>query len=186
VEINDGYIIDGHARWELARHQKRETLQCLAYEVSEAEALQWILRTHQRSNGLSAFQKILLALDLEPSFQEKARSNQRAGGQHKASSNLKEADKLDVRREVAAVAGVSVGNVSKVKHLKLSAHTELLEALRTGEISIHRAWFWSRESPEMQREACGRLHGREALSLMTASFARGASSVVACLTPVHG
>lgn len=150
---HDRTIIDGYTRWELARLQGRPTLTCLAYKLSEVEALQWILRTHQRSNGLNAFNRIMLALELEPSFQERARSNQRAGGQHKGSSNLTEAEKLDVRTEIAAVAGVSVGNVSKVKHLLTAACSELLETLRSGEISIHRAWLWSRAAPEKQREA---------------------------------
>jgi hypothetical protein len=149
----DGTIIDGYARWELARHQGRLTLPCLEYVLSEEEALQWILRTHQRSSGLNAFNRVMLALDLEPSFQERARSNQRAGGQYKGSSNLTEAEKLDVRSEIAATAGVSVGNVSKVKQLKVAARSELVEALRSGEISIHRAWLWSQAKRENQGEA---------------------------------
>ena len=148
-----GTIIDGYARWELARHQGRSTLLCFEYDISEAEALQWLLRTHQRSSGLNAFNRIVLALDLEPSFQERARSNQRAGGQYKGSSNLTEAEKLDVRCEIAAAAGVSVGNVSRVKLLKAAAGSQLLQALRNGEISIHRAWQWSQAIPENQCEA---------------------------------
>jgi hypothetical protein len=148
-----GTIIDGYARWEMARHQGRSTLPCLEYDLSEEEALQWILRTHQRSNGLNAFNRIILALDLETSFQEKARSNQRAGGQYKGSSNLTEAEKLDVRCEIAAAAGVSVGNVSKVKHLKEATGSQLTEALRSGEVSIHRAWLWSQASVADQGEA---------------------------------
>jgi hypothetical protein len=81
----------------------------------------------------------MLALDLESLFQEKARSNQRLGGQYKGSSNLTETDKLDVRSQIAAAAGVSVGNVSKVKQLEAAAHSELLQALHSGEVSIHRA-----------------------------------------------
>ena len=149
---NNRTILDGYARWILAGHQGRSTLPCLEYGLSETEALQWILRTHQRSSGLNAFNRILLALDLESTFQEKARLNQRAGGRYKGSSNLTKADKLDVRSEVAAAAGASVGNVSKVKHLLTAAHSELLEALRNGEISIHRAWLWSQTAPEEQRE----------------------------------
>lgn len=149
----DGTIIDGYARWELARQQGRVTLQCLQYELSEAEALQWILRTHQRSDGLNAFNKTVLGLDLEQSLRERARSNQRAGGQHKGSSNLTEAERLDVRAEIAAAAGVSVGNVSKVKYLLTAAHPDVLEALRSKEISIHRAWNWSKLPAEDQRAA---------------------------------
>ena len=147
-----GTIIDGYGRWELARHQGRSTLPCLEYDLSLTEALQWILRTHQHSAGLNAFNRIMLALDLESSFQERARSNQRAGGKYKGSSNLTEAEKLDVRSEISAAAGASVGNVSEVKNLIMSAHSELLEALRSGEISIHRAYLWSQATPEEQKE----------------------------------
>jgi hypothetical protein len=98
---NDRLIIDGYGRWTLAGLQGRSTLPCLEYALSEAEALQWILRTHQRSSGLNAFNRILLAFDLESTFQEKARLNQRAGGRFKGSSNLTEADRLDVRSEIA-------------------------------------------------------------------------------------
>jgi hypothetical protein len=54
----------------------------IEYEVTEAEALLWLLRKHLPSKGLNAFDRILLALDLEPSFREKARSNQRDGGRY--------------------------------------------------------------------------------------------------------
>ena len=79
-------------------------------------------RKHQRSDGLNAFCRILLALELEPWFKARARYNQQLGGQKKGSSNLAEADRLDVRSEIAAAAGVSTGNVSKVKQLASAAH----------------------------------------------------------------
>ena len=71
----------------------------------------------------------------------------------KGSSKLTEAERLDVRSEIAAAAGVSVGNVTKVKQVMTTACTELQEALRNGEISIHRAWLWCEMSPEDQRRA---------------------------------
>ena len=108
----DRTILDGYARLELARLQGRATLPCIAYELTESEALHWLLQKHRRSNGLNDFSRILLALELEPWFKEKARSNQRAGGRNKGSSKLTEAERLDVRSEIAAAAGVSVGNVS--------------------------------------------------------------------------
>ena len=135
----DRTILDGYARLELARRRGRATLPCIAYELTESEALHWLLQKHRRSNGLNDFSRILLALELEPWFKEKARSNQRAGGQNKGSSKLTEAGRLDVRSEIAAAAGVSVGNVTKVKQLTITAHSELLQALRSREISIHRA-----------------------------------------------
>jgi hypothetical protein len=106
VITRNGTILDGYARFELARLQGRLTLSCIEYELTDAESLHWLLRRHLRSNGLSAYSRILLALDLEPWFREKARSNQRAGGQNKGLSKLTEAERLDVRIEIAAIAGV--------------------------------------------------------------------------------
>lgn len=148
----DRTILDGYARVELARLKGLTTLPCIQFDLTESEALQWLIERHRRSLGLNDFNRISLALELEPSLREKARSNQRAGGQNKGSSKLTEAASLDVRSEIASIAGVSVGNVSKVKQLTTTAHSELLQALRSGEISIHRAWLWGKESRERQRE----------------------------------
>jgi hypothetical protein len=152
IITQDRMILDGYARLELARRRGRATLPCIAYELTESEALHWLLQKHRRSNGLNDFTRILLALELEPWFKEKARMNQRAGGQNKGSSKLTEPERLDVRREIAVAAGVSVGNVTKVKQLQVTATAELLQALRSKEISIHRAWGWSKLPPERQRE----------------------------------
>jgi hypothetical protein len=160
VITQDRTILDGYARFELARLQGRATLPCIEYELTESEALHWLLQKHRRSSGLNAFSRILLALDLEAGFKEKARANQQAGGRNKGSSKLAEAERLDIRREIGAAAGVGVGNVSKVKRLTSTAHSELLQALRSGEISIHRASLWCKESPERQREEL-RLHQSE-------------------------
>jgi hypothetical protein len=91
---------------------------------------------------LMFFCRILLALELEPWLTEQGRAHQRAGGQNKGSSKLTEADRLDVRSRIAAIAGASVGNVTKVKQLILAGDLEILEALRNGEMTIHRAWLW--------------------------------------------
>jgi hypothetical protein len=110
-----------------------------------------MLQRHRGSNGWNAFSRVLLALD-QPWLREKARSNQRAGGQNKGSSKLPEADRLDVRSEIAAAAGVSAGNVTKVKQLLTTAVPEVLQALRSGEIRIHRASQWSKLPRRQQAE----------------------------------
>jgi len=146
-------VIDGYARWELARLKGRLVLPCCEYELTEEEAIRWLLQKHRRSNGMNDFCRILLARELEPCLKAKALSNQRFGGRMKGSSNLTEDATVDVRKEIAAAAGVSVGNVTKVKQLVGIGHPELLEALRGREVSIHRAWKWSTESPDQQIEA---------------------------------
>ena len=55
---------------------------------------------------------MVLALDLEPWLQEKARSNQRVGGQNKGSSTLATASRVDVRCEIAVAATAAIKELS--------------------------------------------------------------------------
>ncbi len=82
----------------------------------------------------------------------------------KGLSNLTEDAAVDVREKIAAAAAVSVGNVTKVKQLIGTAHPELLEALRAGEVSIHWAWKWSVKSQERQIEALRTYRGEKGVN----------------------
>jgi hypothetical protein len=124
---------------------------CLQLDLSDQEAILWLIHRHQGSRGINDFNRILLALELEPYFKDRARANQRFGGLMKGSSELTEAEKLDVRAELAAAAGVCVANVSKVKRFVSVAHPTILQALREGEVSIHLAHTWI-QKPETQRD----------------------------------
>ncbi len=126
VITRDRIVVDGYARLELARLKNRPTLPCIEYELTEDAALGWLLLRHCRSKGLNDFCRISLAFELEPHFKEQALSNQRRGGRLKALSNLTEDAAVDVRRKIADLASVSVGNVTKVKQLIKSAHPEIL------------------------------------------------------------
>jgi len=148
----DNVILKGYAHWQLAVFQGREKVPCIEYTLSEEEALHCLLQSHCRSHTLNDFARIVLALDLEPLLQQKARSNQRTGGQGKGSSTLAEAARLDVRSQIAVAAAVSSGNVTKVKQVLPLAHPDVLEALRLGELSIHRAWQWRSLPPEQQAQ----------------------------------
>jgi ParB-like chromosome segregation protein Spo0J len=152
IITNAGTIIDGHTRWALARRQGRVMLPCIEYVLSEEEALHWLIQRHGRSDHLNAFCRILLALELEPWLTEQAGSHQQAGGQSKGSSKLTEADRLDVRSKIGGVAGASTGNVTEVKQLIAAGDPEILEALRNGEVAIHRAWLWRALQAEERRQ----------------------------------
>ncbi len=159
----DRTIIDGYARWELAKQLRRPILHCVEYELSEAEALKWLLEKHRRSDGLNAFSRIMLALDLEPDFTEKARANKQVGGQHKGWSNLTKAEQVHVRSKIAKAAAVSTGNVTKVKQFKDTCVPEFKDALYNDEISIHWAWKLRNAGSEDQLDALGRLCFQEGL-----------------------
>jgi ParB-like chromosome segregation protein Spo0J len=146
----EGTILDGYARWEYARRTNRPTLPCIAFDLSEEEALRWLLRKHIERSGLNPFTRVMLGLDLEPALSGQARLNQQAGGKLKGQSNLTEALRIAVRSKIAEVASVSAGNVSKVKQLLGNAVPEVIDALRSGEIKIHRGWLLAKHPPEKQ------------------------------------
>ena len=152
VITRDRKILDGYARLELARQWGRDIVLCIEHDLSEEESVRWLVETHLPHRGLNAYCRTLLALDLEQSLKDKARANQKSGGRNKGSSNLTEAKTLDVRAEISAIAHVSTGNVTKVKRLRETAHAEVEQAVRTGEISIHKAWQWSGEASDKQLE----------------------------------
>lgn len=153
IITRDRFIIDGYARWELAKRQGRSTLPCLEYDLNEDDALQLLIQTHRRSQGLNDFVGIKLALDLEPQFKDEALLNRREGGRLKALSKLTEAEKVDSRIEIARIARVSVGNVHKVKYILAHACSSLKEAARTGEVSINLADKWSHKPEPEQQES---------------------------------
>lgn len=150
---HDRIVIDGYARWELAKRTGLERLDCFEHDLSSEEALGELIRTHSASRGLPDFVRIELALDLEPYFQEKALVNQQAGGKTKGLSKLTIAHRVDTRREVARLAAVSAGNVRKTKYILAHAHGSLLQAVRTKEVSINLAERLSHESPAQQQES---------------------------------
>ena len=148
----DKFIIDGYARWELAKRRGRPTLNCIEYNLTAEEALEELIRRHRRSRGLCDFIRIELALDLEPQFREAAMLNRQLGGRLKGLSKLTGAEKVDSRLGIAGVAQVSVGNVHKVKYILTHACLPLKEAARANEVSIHLAHKWSHECESSQRE----------------------------------
>ena len=150
----DGLIIDGHARWLNARHSNVDELPCIVCDLSPEEALEKILQIHDRKPWLNDFNRVRIALDLEPWFRKQARANQSNGGKGKASSKLTEDKRLDVRRQVAAAAGVCVGNVTKVKQIySRTPSRELVQSLANGEIRIDPAWKMSTLSISEQKYA---------------------------------
>jgi len=148
----EGTILAGFWRWHLALVENREEIHCIEYPLKEEESLQFILAYHQPRRGWNDFVRIRLALTLEPHFRQRALENMRAGGKCKGSTNLSEADRMDVRREVAKAAGTGTGNVDKVKAILHSAHPNINAALLNGLLTIHRAWQW-RSLPKLQQKA---------------------------------
>lgn len=135
----NGTILAGFGRWRLAVFEGTHEIRCIEYPLSDDEALQFILTHHQSRCGWNAFVRIHLALTLEPNLQQRALDNMRSGGKYKGWANLPEAQHIEVRQEIARVAGVGARNVSNVRTILQTAHPRLKEALRDGTLTINRA-----------------------------------------------
>jgi hypothetical protein len=163
IITQDRILVDGYARWRLAQAQQRGELLCVEHDWSPDKALIHLLQLHSRNEGLIDFVRVVLTLQLEPLFQARARANQQAGGQLKGSIDLSEAVRLDVRDKLATIAGVSPCYISRVKKVQKTSHPDVLEALRTGEIKINKAWRWSSASHAKQLESLQEFRTKKAI-----------------------
>ena len=152
IVTKTGTVIDGYARWELARRQGRQSILCLEYELSDEEALRRLILSHRPLRGFNSYCRSLLALDLESYLRERARLNQKIGGQKKGASDLTEAQKVDVRSEMAAISKVAAGNITKAKQVVTNGDPVIQNATKSGEIRVHRAGLLSRLPHHRQRE----------------------------------
>jgi len=171
-------IIDGYPAWLLACRQKRTSLICLEFRLDEKETVQRLIRASQHKPWLNSFNRGELALECEPLLRARAQENQSVGGRLKDLSKLTEDTRLDSRKQIAAIAFLSEGSLNKVKEVLKSKNRELIEAARNGEISIHRAWEYSK-LPKCEQEA--RLGWRRARRASRARTRRLLSSHVPAL-----
>jgi hypothetical protein len=74
-----------------------------------------------------------------PDLRNSALANQTAGGKEKALANLPKAQHIDVRQEIANLAGVCARNVDKVRIILRKAHPQAIDALHNGLLRIDRA-----------------------------------------------
>jgi len=145
-----GILLDGHNRYEIC------TRLGLQFEVVEASGVEtrddaklWIVRNQLGRRNISDFVRAELALVAKPLIEARAKANQKGGqGGVLLSQNLAEA--IDTRAELAALAGVSHTNISKVERIKESAAPELLDAVRAGDVSINTAADIATLPPEKQ------------------------------------
>ena len=148
-----GIVVDGHERWLAAERQHLPVVPCLELELSDDEALQMIIERHARSPHLNAFLRVVLALQLEPRFKTTVARQLESGESTGSPSNLTERVRRDARAKIAKLAGVSAGNVTKIRQILADVIPDVQVALRQGTVSIHQAWRWRSLPKNRQRDA---------------------------------
>ena len=136
---HNGVVLAGFGRWRMAVLRRVPTIECLEYTLTDEDALQFMLSLQKRRNHWNPFIRIRLALKLEGTLQQRALSNMQMGGKYKGSATLPKAAQIDVREQIAAIAGAGGRNVSKVKEILDKGHPRILGELASGSISINRA-----------------------------------------------
>jgi hypothetical protein len=150
---HNGVILAGFGRWRMAVSRRVLTIECREYTLTDEDALQFMLSLQKRRNHWNPFIRIRLALKLEGTLQQRALSNMQMGGKYKGSATLPKAAQIDVREQIAAIAGTGGRNVSKVKEILDKSHPRILGELANGSISINRAHQFCRLPFAKQVEA---------------------------------
>ena len=133
----NGFIIDGHNRYEIATRWNLEYQSESKRFDSENDVREWMINNQFGRRNLSNYQRSVLALELESVFSERAKQKQKEAGEVKQKSA--EAP-IETRKELAKVANVSHDTIAKVKVIEAKASNEVKAQLSTGEVSINQVY----------------------------------------------
>lgn len=131
-------LVDGHNRYKIAEEHGL-TYRTEPKEFKDRdEAKIWIIRNQFGRRNLSAYDRSVLALKLEPLIAEKAKEKQsEAGGAVRQKSDKAV---VDTKKELAKIAGVSHDTIHKVKVIEKKATPEVKKEIQTGKTSINKAY----------------------------------------------
>lgn len=138
-------IVDGHNRYSIAKKHGL-TFETTEIEFTDRDAvIVWIIQNQFGRRNITKFTRGELALKLESTIAARAKANQAEyhGNQYESAplANLpKIQTPINTRDELAKVADVSSRTMAKIKTLANTAPPEIKAALRSGEISIDKAF----------------------------------------------
>ena len=138
----DGFIIDGHNRFEIATRWNLEYESESKRFKDENEVKEWMIHNQFGRRNLSNYQRSVLALELESVFSKRAKESkiEKVSHYRQTGEVLANLPKPDTRKELAKIADVKERTLGKVKVIEAKAPEEVKAKLRTGEVSIHQAY----------------------------------------------
>lgn len=129
-------LIDGHNRWNISLHHAGIPFETVNKDFADMdEAKLWTIRNQFGRRNLTGFERAELALKMKPLIAKKAKENESKGGQ-----GCQISDKVDTKKELASIAGVSHDTIHKVEAIKNSGDKELVRQVRDGETTINKAY----------------------------------------------
>jgi disulfide oxidoreductase YuzD len=137
----DGIILDGHHRYKVCQELGIKEPKTLVKEFKEELDEQlFVIDCNLRRRQLNNFQRTELALKSKSILTEIAKKNMSLGGKGSKDLEALSLGEKGVAEEIGKIAGVSHETVRKADKLLDSAPEDVIEKLRTGEISISQAF----------------------------------------------
>ena len=144
ILVWNGFIIDGHNRYEISLKWNLEIQTETKHFKDEKAVKEWMILNQFGRRNLSNYQRSVLALQLEEVFSKKAKENLKVynGNQYESGGlpTLAKVQTVDTRQELSKVANVSHGTLDKVKKIQEKATEEVKAKLSIGEVSINAAY----------------------------------------------
>jgi transcriptional regulator with XRE-family HTH domain len=131
-------LIDGHNRYDICKRHGIEfrTVQNNSFKSIEDVQL-WMIDNHLARRSVSDFQRGLLALRKKQIVS--TRVAQKAAEAPPEGEDAAEPPPWNTREEVARAARVSSNTISQIERIQKAATPQLIEAVRSGTISINAA-----------------------------------------------
>ena len=141
---NNFTIIDGHHRHAIAtKYNLPIPLKEMKFSSREDIAL-WIVTNQFARRNLSTFSKALLVLKMKPVISKRAKENQLAAlKQNTVDRSVRfdqTVDGVNTRTIMAEMAGVSIGQMTKIELIANEASDEMKQAILNGDLSINKVY----------------------------------------------
>ena len=131
-------LLDGHNRRNILIGLGVQEVNVIEKDFAERnDARIWIIENQFGRRNISKFDRCVLALKLEDFYRAKAKENQ---GVRTDLTSVRNLTKVDTKKELAKIAGVSHDTISKVKKIEESADPDTREKIRKGDLSIKQAY----------------------------------------------
>jgi len=134
----NGFIIDGHNRYEIATKWNLDYQTESKRFDSENDVREWMINNQFGRRNLSNYQRGVLALELESVFSERAKEQQ--GKRADILVNSPKSEPIDTRKEIAKIASVGEQTIARIKVIEAKATPEVKAQLSIGEVSINQAY----------------------------------------------
>ena len=134
ILIWNGFIIDGHNRYEISLKWDLEIQTETKHFKDEEAVKEWMILNQFGRRNLSNYQRSVLALQLEEVFSKKAKERMLSG------NPVLKSEQGRTIKKIGKVANVGHDTIAKVKKIQAQASEEVKAKLSTGEVSINSAY----------------------------------------------